>query len=86
MKKTIGMAAVVVLASLSLAACGEKADDKGGPSASSSKTAEQIDFKACEVSDSGVASSEGSWKTSTFPLPCQMRTVLVGVPDPTINE
>ena len=43
-KKTVGMAAVAALA-LSLAACGERAED--------SPQAEEIDFKACMVSDSG---------------------------------
>ena len=50
MKKTVGMAAVALLASMSLAACGEKSDNT--PSAGES-SAKSIDFKACEVSDSG---------------------------------
>ena len=50
MKKTVGMAALALLASMSLAACGQKADNN--PSASET-SAKSIDFKACEVSDSG---------------------------------
>ena len=46
MKKTVGMAAVAVLA-LSLAACGERSEN------SPESGAEEIDFKACMVSDSG---------------------------------
>jgi basic membrane protein A len=45
-KRTVRIAAVATLAALSLAACGEK-DDSGG------STADEIDFKACMVSDSG---------------------------------
>jgi basic membrane protein A and related proteins len=58
-KKTARIAAVVSIAALTLAACGERstdeADDTSSPSASasSSASAEQVDFKACMVSDSG---------------------------------
>ncbi|WP_432476892.1 BMP family lipoprotein [Nocardioides sp. GXQ0305] len=44
MKKTVGMTAVAALA-LSLAACGERSENE--------PQAEEIDFKACMVSDSG---------------------------------
>ncbi|HYH34116.1 MAG TPA: BMP family ABC transporter substrate-binding protein [Nocardioides sp.] len=44
MKRTVGMTAAAVLA-LSLAACGERSEE--------SPQAEEIDFKACMVSDSG---------------------------------
>ena len=58
MKKTARIAAVVSIAALTLAACGERPadeadDDTNTPSASPTATAEQIDFKACMVSDSG---------------------------------
>ena len=46
MKKTVGMVAVAAL-TLTLAACGERSEDSPG------QQAEQIDFKACMVSDSG---------------------------------
>ena len=56
MKKTARIAAVVSIAALTLAGCGERdhrleADDASTPSAS--PTVEQVDFKACMVSDSG---------------------------------
>ena len=59
MKKTARIAAVVSIAALTLAGCGERpadeASDNDSPSAaeSSSPAAESIDFKACMVSDSG---------------------------------
>ena len=55
MKRTVGIVAVVALAGLSLAACGEKDDTagNGGSTGSGSPSASSIDFKACMVSDSG---------------------------------
>jgi basic membrane protein A len=50
-RKTVRIAAVAALAALSLAACGEK--DSGGSSDDGGDAVEQIDFKACMVSDSG---------------------------------
>jgi basic membrane protein A len=47
-RKTVGMAAVIGLAALSLAACGERSSDNGDDT-----KAKSIDFKACMVSDSG---------------------------------
>src|SRR5689334_8747908 len=52
-KKTVGMATLALLASMSLAACGQKADNSSPSDGGSSSAAKQIDFKACEVSDSG---------------------------------
>ncbi|WP_101525116.1 BMP family lipoprotein [Nocardioides houyundeii] len=60
MFKTARIAAVVSIAALTLAACGDRPadeadDDTKTPSASASASApaEQVDFKACMVSDSG---------------------------------
>jgi basic membrane protein A len=58
-KKTARIAAVAIVAVLSLAACGERPDDEGEePTATettetATATAEPVDFKACMVSDSG---------------------------------
>jgi basic membrane protein A len=58
-KKTARIAAVAIVAALSLAACGERPDDEGDePTATettetATATAEPVDFKACMVSDSG---------------------------------
>lgn len=60
MKKTARIAAVVSIAALTLAACGERSNDEAddasstpSASASASAPAEEVDFKACMVSDSG---------------------------------
>ncbi|WP_426247045.1 BMP family lipoprotein [Nocardioides sp. LHG3406-4] len=59
MKKTARIAAVISIAALTLAGCGERPSDEASendsPSTaeSSSPAAESIDFKACMVSDSG---------------------------------
>jgi basic membrane protein A and related proteins len=58
-KTTARIAAVAIVAALSLAACGERPDDEGEePTATettetATATAEPVDFKACMVSDSG---------------------------------
>jgi basic membrane protein A len=58
-KKTARIAAVAMLAGLSLAACGERPEDEGtdepttATEATETATAEPVDFKACMVSDSG---------------------------------
>jgi basic membrane protein A len=60
-KKTARIAAVALVAALSLAACGERPEDGGTdePTAATettetaTATAEPVDFKACMVSDSG---------------------------------
>jgi basic membrane protein A len=54
-KNTVRIAAVAAIAAITLAGCGERPDDEGsaGDSPSPTETAEQIDFKACMVSDSG---------------------------------
>lgn len=58
MKKTARIAAVVSIAALTLASCGDRAaeetaEETPGAAESSAPAAEQIDFKACMVSDSG---------------------------------
>ncbi|MGN0064346.1 MAG: BMP family protein [Nocardioides sp.] len=56
MKKTARFAAVAVIAAITLAGCGERPSDDDGKAdetTTPTKTAEQIDFKACMVSDSG---------------------------------
>ncbi|MBA3782879.1 BMP family ABC transporter substrate-binding protein [Nocardioides sp. InS609-2] len=59
MKKTARIAAVISIAALTLAGCGDRpsdeASDNESPSAaeSTSAPAESVDFKACMVSDSG---------------------------------
>jgi basic membrane protein A len=61
-KKTARFAAVIAIAALSLAACGDRPDEEStdepttsesSPTESESAPAETIDFKACMVSDSG---------------------------------
>ncbi|CAA9386798.1 MAG: ABC transporter, substrate-binding protein (cluster 11, riboflavin/purine nucleoside/unknown) [uncultured Nocardioides sp.] len=62
MKKTARIAAVAAIAALSLSACGERPSDEPADTGSASESpsesesspaAEEIDFKACMVSDSG---------------------------------
>ena len=62
MKKTARFAAVVAIAALSLAACGDRPDEESSdepttsessPTEETSAPTEEIDFKACMVSDSG---------------------------------
>ena len=76
MRKTARIAAMVSVAALTLAACGNRADDNANdkPSASPSEStseapsespsSEPIDFKACMVSDSGGFSDKSFNQTS----------------------
>ena len=73
MKKTARFAAVVAIAALSLAACGDRPDEEttdepttseSSEAPESSATAEPIDFKACMVSDSGGFDDKGFNQTS----------------------
>jgi basic membrane protein A len=75
-KKTARFAAVVAIAALSLAACGDRPDEEttdepttsesseSSEATESSAPAESIDFKACMVSDSGGFDDKGFNQTS----------------------
>jgi basic membrane protein A len=78
-KKTVRIAAVATLAALSLAACGEK-DDNGGGGAG----AEEIDFKACMVSDSGGFDDKSFNQTSREGL--SMAAEELGVQEATVES
>jgi basic membrane protein A and related proteins len=67
-RKTARIAAVVSIAALTLASCGERSTDSAGDepsaSASDSPSVEPIDFKACMVSDSGGFNDKSFNQTS----------------------
>ncbi len=73
MKKTARFAAVIAIAALSLAACGDRPDEEStdepttsesSPTEETSAPAEEVDFKACMVSDSGGFDDKGFNQTS----------------------